>query len=112
MDCIEVTNMDVKGWIKKLMVGKAKPAAPRLPDLAAEAADWKRRFPNANVRNLDAEEELARRREINARGAALRAERGAALDALFGRPRWIQPRRDWIPRPSADGRRTWPRRGW
>lgn len=49
-------------------------------------------------RNRDAEDELRRRREINARGAELRAANAAAFDRLmgWGPPRWIEPRAEWL----------------
>jgi len=37
-----------------------------------------------------------RRAEVNARGAARRAEREDAVDAMFGRSRWIPRRRGWL----------------
>lgn len=81
--------MDLKDWARRLTKKKAavtkKPYDPQDPDT----------FPG--VRRLDAAEELERRREINARGASIRAERAALVDALLGgRGRWLARRPDWL----------------
>ena len=47
--------------------------------------------------NRDAAAELARRREINARGDSIRAARERAIFGGQG-VRWIEPRPDWLTR--------------
>lgn len=54
--------------------------------------------------NRDAARELERRKEINARGAAIRAETEAAFGRIFGgtrRAAWIPRRPNWTKRRGA-----------
>ncbi len=52
--------------------------------------------PVAPVVSREAREELERRAAINARGAALRAEREAQVAQLFGENRWVPRRPGWL----------------
>lgn len=73
-----------------------KTAVEAVAVVAEKAGIVEKRRP-VKPKSRDAAEELARRAEINARGAADRAGMGAAL---LGRSRgqWIEPRPDWLGR--------------
>ena len=47
------------------------------------------------ARSRDAQEELDRRASVNARAAAIRADREAAI---FGHSRWLPPTSNWLNR--------------
>ena len=87
--------MKLEEWVSKFM---GKVAAAVRPKAAPPESDPFRSLDRvAGVRDVDAEEELKRRREVNARGAQIRADRAAAVDLMLGgRSRWIPRRPGWL----------------
>ena len=93
--------MTFKAFLARLVGKGAKP----LGDPFSECD----RFPGVRKLDPDAEDELERRREINADGAARRAERARVWNELLrDKPSWLGRRPGWL-RPKS---REWPRRGW
>ena len=90
-----------RNGVIKEMVGKVLEKITKTAPVELDPFAALDRIPG--VSKLDAAEELERRREINRRGAGIRAERAAIWDELMsGRSRWIPRRPGWLA----------PRRGW